>query len=321
MTILDVARDAYVSQQTVSRVLRHPESVTAATTQRVRDAIDRLGYVPNEAARELRLRSPQRIGVLAHQLREAGPSSITTAAMQELQNAGYSLDLVYVADDDPSVVVAALSRFKASCSAVLAMMQTEAGKAQVIAADLAIPTFIDAGLDRGTPDAPGVEERIGAVAAEHFHALGHRSLLHLPGPTGSLAARYRWEAFRDACDRLGIACRSAEPGDWTEHSGEKQASQADLGGVTGIFAANDSIATGALKALNARHLPVPARVALLGVDDSSAGRYAQPPLSTIRHDMEAEGRHAASELLAALDARPAGKPPTIQVALVARQST
>lgn len=241
--------------------------------------------------------------------------------MQELQDAGYSLDLVYVADDDPPAVGAALSRFKGSCTAVLAMMQTEAGKAQVIAANLAIPTFIDAGLDRGTPDAPGIEERIGTVAADHFHAFGHRSLLHLPGPTGSLAARYRWEAFRDACDRLGIACRSAEPGDWTEYSGERQASEADLRGVTGIFAANDSIAIGALKALNARHLPVPARIALLGVDDSSAGRYTQPPLTTIRHDMQAEGRHAALELLAALHTRPAGSSSTIDVTLLARQTT
>lgn len=189
VTILDVARDAHVSQQTVSRVLRHPEAVAPGTAQRVRESIEHLGYVPNEAARELRLRRPRRIGVLAHQLRETGPSSITTAAMQALQDAGYSLDIVYVADDDASALTAALSHFKSSCSAVLAMMQTEAGRAQVVAGNLPMPVFIDAGLDRGTLGVPGVEERIGAIAAEHFHGLGHRSIVHLPGPMGSLAAR------------------------------------------------------------------------------------------------------------------------------------
>lgn len=98
-------------------------------------------------------------------------------------------------------------------------------------------------------------------------------------------------------------------------------SRVDLNRVTGIFAANDAIAIGALKALEARQVPIPEGVALVGVDDIAAAQYVKPSLTTIRHDMDAEGRHAASELLQALEARRNDSPPTIRVVLVARESS
>lgn len=327
-TLRDVARAAGVSTQTVSRVLTSPDRVAAATRTRVQDAIDDLGYVPHEAARRLQsARHPGTgrggtIGVLAHQLTATGPAGITTAAMRELQRSEYSLDVVYLPDDDVDAITSVLRRFATSTVGVLAMAQTAEARRAVLAVDLPVPLFVDEGLDRGTADRPGNEERIGVAAAEHLHRRGHRSVLHIPGPGGSLAATYREGAFRDACATRGLEVRCTPPGDWTERSGATAIERTELHGATAVFAANDAMAIGALDALARSGLRVPEDVAVLGADDIPAAAFVTPSLSSVAHDLDEQGRHAARTLLTALgDDAGAVADPTFGVAIRERSST
>ncbi|PPF55984.1 hypothetical protein C5C13_11605 [Clavibacter michiganensis] len=327
-TMRDVAQAAGVSQQTVSRVLTSPDLVAPETRSRVLGAIDELRYVPHEAARRLQsARHPGSarggmIGVLAHQLTATGPAGITTAAMQELQASGYSLDVVYLHDDDRDAITSVMRRFSTSTVGVLAMAQTEDARQAVLSVDLPVPLYIDEGLDRGTVELPGNEELIGTAAAEHLHQHEHVSVIHITGPRGSLAAMYRADAFRDACAtrRMEVRCTSA--GDWTEQSGAAAIEQMEIRDATAVFAANDAMAIGALDALARRGVRVPEDVSVLGADDIPAAAFVTPSLSSVAHDLDEQGRHAARTLLTALGADPAPvTDPTFGVSVRQRAST
>jgi len=305
-TLRDVARAAGVSQQTVSRVFTSPDLVAPPTRSRVLSFVAELGYTPNEAARRLKstgnTESPWGgvIGVLAHQLRAAGPASITTSAMRELQHSGYALDVAYLDDDNADTITSVMRRFSTSTAGVLAMAQTTDARQAVLSVDLRVPLYIDEGLDRGTADQPGTEERIGTAAAEHLRGQGHRSVLHIPGPAGSLAATYRFQAFADASARRGMSVRCTPAGDWSEQSGAKAMEHAPLGDATALFAANDAMAIGALDALARRGVRVPADIAVLGVDDIPAAAFVNPSLTSVAHNLDEQGRYAAQTLLRAL---------------------
>lgn len=323
-----MARAAGVSSQTVSRVFTSPDLVAPPTRSRVLTFVAQLGYIPNEAARRLKSTGQTEgpgggvIGVLAHQLRATGPANITTSAMRELQHSGFALDVAYLDDDNADTITSVMRRFSASTAGVLAMAQTADARRAVLSVELPVPVYIDEGLDRGTADHPGTEERIGTAAAEYLHSRGHRSVLHLPGPPGSLAATYRLQAFTDASAERGMSVRYTSAGDWSEQSGAAAMEHMALGDATALFAANDAMAIGALDALARRGIRVPADMAVLGADDIPAAAFVTPSLTSVAHNLEEQGRHAAWTLLRALG-RDSEQPvdPTFGVSVRAREST
>lgn len=324
-TIYDVGRKAHVSHGTVSRVINDRPNVAPATRALVREAMKDLGFTRNDSA--FRLRSAEdpgnRIGVIVEQLNEVGPSGNMVAALAELQAAGYRFDLVAANGKDVArSVEQALRQLDGLTVGILALAQTQEAREALLANPLAVPVYIERFLDRGSSDQPGAEELIGRVAAEHLEQRGHRRVLHLPGPTSALSAQYRQGAFVARGRELGMIIEIGRSGDWTSASGYDLAATIDADAYSAVFVANDAMAIGLLHGLRRRSIDVPARLAILGVDDVPEAQHTDPQLSSVRHDLAAEGRLAARMLISAIRKTPEPDPTQyLHVRVEARAST
>jgi DNA-binding LacI/PurR family transcriptional regulator len=324
-TIYDVARVAYVSHATVSRVLNGHPNVAPPTRDAVMRAIAELGYTRNEAAASLSLSTTpgERIGIIIEQMSETGAHGNLVGAVDELHRADYRFELATVDGTERlDRAVAALRRFDGAASGILALVQTQPVRDAITSTRTRSPLYVDEHLDRGSPDEPGAEELIGRAAADHFAELGRRRVYVVPGPAESLAAVYRNGAFVDRARLHGLCVRMGAPGDWTTASGFAAAMTFDPAEHDAIFAANDEMAFGVLHALRERSIDVPSEIAVLGVDDSPNSAHSTPMLSSVHHDLKGEGRLAARTLIAMM--RGTGRPHPadfLDVSVRAREST
>jgi DNA-binding LacI/PurR family transcriptional regulator len=129
---------------------------------------------------------------------------------------------------------------------------------------------------------------------------------HLAGPAGSFAAAERERGWREALAAAGVEAPQVARGDWSAASGFEQARRMPDAGVTAIFAANDQMALGALRALAEAGRRVPGDVAVIGFDDIADAAQFPPPLTTVRQDFDALGEQAVSRLVSWIEGeRPA----------------
>lgn len=167
-------------------------------------------------------------------------------------------------------------------------------------------------------------ESLARAATEHLLDLGHVTVHHLAGPQRWFAARDRLHGWRAA-----LAARDREQpavieGDWSAASGYAAGrALAAEGEATAVFAANDDMAVGLIRALLEAGLRVPEDVSVVGFDDIPVSAYVTPPLTTVRQPFDAVAREGLRLLVRAIeepdaDLDPAGEPP---VELVVRAST
>jgi DNA-binding LacI/PurR family transcriptional regulator len=168
------------------------------------------------------------------------------------------------------------------------------------------------------------------LAIDHLVALGHRRIGHIAGPAGNAAAPDRLAGARLALDAAGFGADHLAIAVGDGHVAGGARATADLlaadPGLTAVFAYNDLSAIGAIRALRAAGLRVPADVSVVGFDDVDLAAYADPPLTTVAQDIASLGRRAAERLLELVDgeARSAaawGGPTILPVRLVVRGST
>jgi len=137
----------------------------------------------------------------------------------------------------------------------------------------------------------------------HLLARGCRRLATISGPADVPASQERRSGFRDEVARHGIAYVRNVTGNFTLESGEQAMTNLleDYPGVDGVFVANDLMAQGALGVLRAAGHRVPADVAVIGFDDSSAALACRPQLTTVRQPVEEMGAKMAELLLAHIE--------------------
>jgi DNA-binding LacI/PurR family transcriptional regulator len=312
----DVARRAGVSGQTVSRVANGSAHVDPATRARVEAAMAELGYRPHRAARALRTGRTRTIGVLVRTLASVGNARM----LEEVVAAGAARDhavlVVTLADDTPEATAAAYASL------------TDHGVDGAIVLNEATPSVLAAGSPAlplvavDSAPAPGLtvlasDHHGGAVAAvAHLRATGHALVHHLAGPTGSRAAAERERGWRDA--QPGRRLPAPVRGDWTARSGYAggRALAADPE-VTAVFAANDQMALGLLRALREAERR---DVAVIGFDDVADASEYQPPLTTVAQDFAALGGAAVELLLGRVEGRDTPPATVIPTRLVVRSS-
>ncbi|WP_313479747.1 LacI family DNA-binding transcriptional regulator [Microbacterium sp.] len=299
-----VAQRAGVSGQTVSRVANGSPRVDPETRARVERAMAELGYRPNRAARALRTGRSQTLGLVAQTLATVGNSRMLQAVADAAASRGYALTVLTLgADADIADAFDRLRDQGVDGAIVL-------NEATALARDAA-----SGGLRLVVVDSPpderftviGTDHASGARAAtEHLLRAGHRAVHHLAGPVGSFASAERERGWRDALAAAGIDPPEPVRGDWSAASGFESVARMPASGVTAIFAANDQMALGALRALAESGRRVPDDVAVMGFDDIADAADFQPPLTTVRQDFDALGEHAVDALVAWIEGeRPA----------------
>jgi DNA-binding LacI/PurR family transcriptional regulator len=300
----DVARLAGVSHQTVSRVLNDHPNVKEQTRLRVQAAIIELGYRPNKAARILVTGTSQVIGVVSQSSTLFGPAATLSALAEAALQRGFTVNVEYVRTLDRRQIAEAIGRQRDQRIAGLVVI------APVESANEAInglPDDIPLVTIDGDPALPTelvmVDQQAGAHAVtRHLLQAGHATVWHVCGPDDWFDARGRADGWRRALTEAGAEIPPLMPADWSAASGYRNGQiLARMHDATAVFAANDHLALGILRALHERGRRVPQDVSVIGFDDVPEAAYYIPRLTTVRPDFDAIAAASLDLLLAQID--------------------
>ena len=160
------------------------------------------------------------------------------------------------------------------------------------------------------------------TVTRHLIDTGRTRIGHVTGRRGTVAAEDRLQGYLKAMKRAGLSTQGlVAEGDFNRPSGAAGAAQLIDAGVDAIFAANDATAAGALDELRSRGLSVPGQVALAGFDDLDFAAELDPPLTTIRQGVHAQGSEAARALFGLLESPQTPRRVLLPTELVIRRST
>ncbi|MEN9342699.1 MAG: hypothetical protein RIR24_286 [Actinomycetota bacterium] len=322
--IYDVAALAEVSHQTVSRVLNDQPNIRPATRKRVEDAMAKLGYQPNPAARSLVTAKSNMIGLLVADTVLYGPAGMLNAMERQARKAGYFAITVAIRSDSPESWAEGIQHLSKMHIEGLATIALSSGVLQL--ASTMLPNValisIDADDDATEFQTVGIDNFDGGyIATKHLIELGHKRILHVCGPATSSEANNRIRGYERAMSEAKLQA-SIVQGDWSSDTGYRLGVELDLerDAPTAIFTANDHLALGMLKALNGRGVSVPEDLSLVGFDDLPESPYFLPPLTTVRQDFAQLGELAMQMLLSDLAGTQRKKAATIKPQLVVRES-
>jgi len=328
VTIRDVAREAGVSMSTVSHVINATRFVAPETEQLVRAAIDRLGYTPNGIARALKGNRTRTLGMIVTASSNPFFAHVIHGLESVSSDRGYSLILCNT-DDEPDKQLRAFEALHNRRIDGLAVLTSNADPGfldNVQARAPALPLLL---LD--TDPHPGActvtDDSVmgGRLAARLLAERGFRRIACITGPGRHPRSRARLAGL---VEELGKAGLTLEPGLLCEAdltiAGGYAAAASLLDGEEppeAVFAFNDLMAAGVLRAAAERGLAVPDRLSVLGYDDIELAAYLTPPLSTIRQSAGLLGARAAELLIDHLeDGRPLPDLLTLPPDLVLRAS-
>jgi DNA-binding LacI/PurR family transcriptional regulator len=304
VTLAMVARRAGVSPQTVSNALNTPELLRPETLERVRRAVDEMGYRPHRAARALRTRSSRLIGF---GIRPTEPGISTPvldrflhALSQTADEAGYRV-LLFASPPGDLRGYEDLLREHSVDAFVLS--DTERGDQRQAWLDKRRIPFVAFGRlwsGREVGDWVDVDGAAGVDAAvEHLVGLGHRRIAFLGWPRGSGSGDDRAAGWQRAMRRHGLPVRGRRAQSLNDMTAACAAAGPLLdGGATAVVAASDALALGCYRALRERDLMPGRDVAVVGFDDSPAAAPLWPGLSSVAQPLEEVGRECVRLLLA-----------------------
>ena len=331
-TVKDVAALALVSPKTVSNVLGGTVPVAPDTRSRVEAAIERLGYVPNLAARGLRSGRTGIVALVMPDLRAAFSAEVSQHFVELAHRRGLAVQIEQSWDDlDRTREVMAQARRHLVDGVVMNPTTVEQRDVVLTGGGGSVPLVMLGEVLQDDVDQVWVDSVDAAARMTRFLlGLGHRriAMLGVPGPDVDTATgAQRREGYRAALVEAGlpvdpaleVACRTWRPGGGFAAMEEllDRGERPDA-----VFCATDSIAIGALSALWSRGVRAPDDVSVAGFDDIDEAAFASPPLTTVRFDKRAYAQAALDHLIARIDG--AADPPVrieVPVEIVERAST
>ncbi len=322
--IYDVAKLAGVSHQTVSRVMNHHSSIRPSTKERVLKAMKELDYQPNLAARALVTTKSNMLAFLMADTVLYGPVGMNNAMERQARQNGYLVVTLSVIPGDQESLNEALTSLRVlqiEGLVTIALPPESVKTATEYFPD--IPMVSLDTYDIGNAHSVGIDNFEGGyLATKHLLDLGHKKVLHVAEQVDSFEAQSRRRGYEKAMSELKLKPEVIQ-GDWTADTGLKIGVDLNLGvgGYTAIFAANDYLALGLMKALRLRGIQVPGDISLIGFDDIPEATYLTPALTTMRQDFKGLGESAMNNLLSELTA---DQPPIQQrlvPEIIVREST
>ncbi|PAZ10873.1 LacI family transcriptional regulator [Streptomyces sp. SA15] len=301
-TLEDVARRAGVSKSTVSRVINAEPRVRAEVVDRVREVIAELGYVPNQAARQLVTHRTNAVAVVATQPQNRlfiDPffDCLLRGVRRELAEHGAQAVLLFLEEPDDYARVADFLGGGHVDGAVLFSLRP-GDRLHSMIDRLAIPTVFggrpllrDGDTVRGHTYVDGDNRGGARQAVQHLVSLGRRHIATVAGPYDQEnSAVDRLAGYRDVLlDQPPLVERA----DYTRQGGaDAMAALLDrCPDLDAVFVASDYMASGALQTLRERGYRVPDDVAVVGFDDlAEIAESTDPPLTTVHQDVEGMGR-------------------------------
>ena len=305
ITIKEVADQAGVSIQTVSRVINGRPDVSAETRQRVQQIVDELGFRPYALARGLASRRNRTLGLFATDLSDYFFAEATVGANAEALEHGYFFILGSTKlrrEEEPKYLQLLTERHVDGVLFVRAGSEDDREHLfHLNQAGIPLVTtgFQQTAIEFTLVDAKNLDGAFTAV--KYLLDLGHTQIAMITGPRGVKSTHDREEGY---CHALAAAGVPLDPaligyGDWTHASGYRAMQQIIANGqlFTALFAHNDRMAIGAMSALHSLGLRVSQDVSVVGFDDIPEAEFSDPPLTTVRQPLEEIGRTAARLLI------------------------
>ena len=312
-SMADVAREAGVSSQTVSRVSTGRTNVDDLTRERVLAAMRKLGYRPNSAARALRSGQFRNIGIIMFTLSSVGNMRTLDSIAIAAAHAGYSITLIPVAHPTQGEVSVAFTRLsEQAVDGALIIVEAHL----IDETDLELPAdlpvvVVDSSVEDRYPVVDTDQAQGARLATEHLLDLGHRTVWHISGPVSSYSAERRRESWSRTLRAYGRDEPPVIEGDWSTDAGYRAGlALADIPEATAVFAANDQMALGVLRAQHERGRAVPGRISVVGFDDMPESSSFWPPLTTVHQEFDEVGRHSVDLLVRAIKQGVAQKHPS-----------
>lgn len=334
VSMRDVATLAQVSVGTVSNVLNSPDRVAEATRQRVQAAIEKLGWVPNESARQLRAGRSRSIGMVVMDIANPFFTDVARGAEELLYGEQYSVQIGN-SDQDPGRELTLLDRFEQQrVGGVLFAPIDDSVERLIRLRRRGIPVVI---VDRVGSSldfcSVGVDDLAGGrLAGQHLLDQGHHRLAFVGGPSSLAQVRDRRRGMELAVEQAGgdVSLLAVSTPTLSLEAGVSSAGEIAALPTgerpTAVFAANDLVAIGLLQGFVTAGLRVPDDVAIIGYDDIAFAAAAAVPLSSVRQPREDIGRKSAELLVREIEAADSGGPHRHEAVrftpqLIARRST
>jgi DNA-binding LacI/PurR family transcriptional regulator len=305
VTIRDVAARAGVSHQTVSRVINGSALVSPATREKVMAAIDELGYSPNAVARSMARGRTSMLACISPNLTDFTLSRIIEGAEYEVRQHGYYL-VSSSAPDEASFKDLLAELIDSRRVEGLMVINPYVDKRHTLLR-IGTPTvLVGSQSRRDTVSSVALDDfNVAWKATQYLIELGHRRIAMVTGPQVEDCTQDRDEGYKRALDEAHLEFEPSlvVTGDWSASSGYDAVMRiVKMGQMpSAVFAQNDRMAIGVLRAARELHLQVPQQLSVIGIDDMPLASYFDPPLTTMQQDMHAIGREAAQLLIHSLE--------------------
>lgn len=299
-TLSEVARTAGVGTTTVSRVINGGQRVNPRTLARVRRVIEKLGYMPNQAARVLRGDRTRTIGLLIPSIADPFFSSCAEAA-QAIARAHDSLLIVTTTQNDPHIEIEnvnVLMRHRAD-GLIIAPANSQSQALRDVLQRLVIPVVaLDRPLSGSLIPSVVANNFAGArLATQHLIDHGYKRIICLTGEATLYTIRERTRGYRTAVESAGLPC-IVDTSIRDYKDAEYAVASLCAGGdpPDAFFTLKNSTTIYVFEILHKLNIPIPGSVALVGYDDFELADTVRPPITVVQQPNEEIGRIAA-ELL------------------------
>ncbi|MDD2056538.1 LacI family transcriptional regulator [Pseudomonas sp. GD03860] len=327
-TIKDVAALAGISYTTVSHVLNKTRPVSEQVRLKVEAAIVELDYVPSAVARSLKARSTATIGLLVPNSVNPYFAELARGIEDGCERKGYCVILCN-SDDNPQKQRSYLRVLleKRIDGLIVASVGEDSDLLDSLASVRTPMVIVDRALEGVEADIVRIDHEQGAyLATRHLLDLGHRDIACIGGPNNTSVAQLRLAGFERALAEAGVTVAQERilSSDFTSLGGYAAAARLLEGQrPTAIFAGNDMIGIGVLRAAAERNICVPSELSVIGFDDIQLSRYVFPALTTVGQSIRELGESAAALLLSRIAQPLRGAPEQRIVApkIVLREST
>mgnify|MGYP006292973675 CR=1 FL=1 len=302
-TLRDVASQAGVSYQTVSRVVNEHPHVAAETRRRVLEVIRELDYRPHRAAQLL---TAGRSYILQLVIFEYGYGDPLPAILHWGREYGYTMVVTEVEDPASTEAVRTVLKEAAEMVDGLLMIMPYPHLDYETLKDLCQDRpFVVACTELGArvPSVVFDQWQGARLAIDHLIELGHRQIAEISGPLQNFDARTRHQVWATLLKRRGLKPGPSVEGDFeicSGYRGVKRLLEMPQS-FTAIVAGNDLMALGAMRGLREAGLSVPEDVSIIGFDDIDEAAYWDPPLTTVRQDFNVLGRESVEYLVSLIE--------------------
>ncbi|WP_180698921.1 LacI family DNA-binding transcriptional regulator [Pseudomonas crudilactis] len=301
-TIKDVAALAGISYTTVSHVVNNTRPVSQEVRLKVEAAIKSLDYVPSAVARSLKAKTTATIGLLVPNSLNPYFAELARGIEDYCERNGYCVILCN-SDDNPDKQRSYLRVLleKRIDGLIVASAGGDSGLAQGLAGVKTPMVIVDRSLDGVDADLVRIDHEYGAyLATRHLLELGHRDIATIGGPASTSVAQMRLAGYCRALKEAGVEVRQKRmlESDFTSTGGYNAAATLlESNPPSAIFAGNDMIGIGVLRAAAERNVRVPSELSVIGFDDIQMSRYVYPALTTVGQSILQLGEMAAEVLL------------------------